>query len=232
MVLLVSIWFAQTAQTAQAAQAQTTTASLHAELEALLRVQPEYRLLTQDDVGWQDSMYVEFTPYDIADTNGDGINDIVAILVKERRDRAGLLFSLVCLQSENGAKDHKAVWITRDQEEEIMSVDAEKREIFPLVCTNCNSNRSLRWTGSEYDWDVYFVGETACISAGETLVENPADPESRGLSVSNTIEARVIEIGRRDAGQDRWFRVRTLDEKNPREGWIRTRKSPDSRYCN
>jgi hypothetical protein len=196
-------------------------------LQQFLLAEPGYRLLTREDAAWNDDRDGQFMPYDTADTNADGIDDVVAVVVNQ----GGGQYSIVCLQSQANGPNAATVWVVKDQQRRILGVDASTREISPITCTKCFANTPLRWTGSEYGAGVFFPGEKACVSKGHALMQEPSEQSSIVATLPNAMKVDVLEIGKRDPGEERWFKVRTPDERSPVEGWIRSHKSGEAGVC-
>ncbi len=219
--LLVSVPFAPLA----AKSLQTGTSDATFRFEQFLNKETSYRLLNRQDVrNERFEPYSTFHAFSISDTNGDGKPDIVAVLVKRSNPS---LYSLIVLHGGSA----EALWVKRDIVDKIISVEARPKEIWPIICTECDANRPLRWTGTEYDSGVYFPGEKACVSKGEVLREKPEDESPALVELPNTLETEVIEIGKRDVGKDRWFRVRVPNGRFALTGWIRTYKSWEPGNC-
>jgi hypothetical protein len=188
---------------------------------------PDHRLLTPKDVGndFLRQQYVKFQPWSVGDTNKDGEQDVAAVLVKDSNPP---LYSVIVI---HGGSTADVAWIWRDVTTRILSVRAETGEVWPLTCIECDANRPLRWIGHEYDWDVLMPGESVCLSAGIVLLDEPDDSAIRKISLPRTLEMKVVEIGKRDPGKDRWFKVVTPDDRFPVEGWIRTAKNWEGGLC-
>ncbi len=187
----------------------------------------DYRLLTRNDVGedFFRQQSVKFQPWSVGDVNKDGEQDVAAVLV---RGSTPPLYNVIVI---HGGSTGGVAWIWRDVTMRILSVEAEPGEVWPLTCTECDANRPLRWTGNEYDWDVLLPGESVCLSEGVALLDEPNDSAIRVISLPNALELRVVEIGKRDPGKDRWFKVITPDERFPVEGWVRTAKNWEGGVC-
>jgi len=156
-----------------------------------------YRLLTPNDVGedFFRQQYVKFQPWSVGDTNRDGEQDVVAVLVKGSTPP---LYNVIVI---HGGSTRDIAWLWRDVTMRILSVKAETGEVWPLTCTECDANRPLRWTGREYDWDVLLPGESVCLSAGTMLLDEPNDSAIPVISLANPMELRIVEIGKRDPGR-------------------------------
>jgi hypothetical protein len=224
LVSLTSVSFAfKSSQT----EARTTGTELEAlsRLEQFLRKEPSYRLLSRQDVRNTDfGPNFAFHAFSVSDTNGDGKPDAAAVLVK---GSPAISFSLIVLHG--GSAD--ALWLKRDLTEPIVSVVANPKEIWPIVCIECDANRPVRWTGTEYDSGVYFPGEMACLPKGALLRERPQDGSLALVVLPTALETEVIEIGNRDTGKYRWFHVRVPNGRLPSDGWIRTEKTWEPGDC-
>ena len=218
---------AVTAQTSEGTREGVVPADAPLVLRGLLEKDVlNYRLLTPNDVGedFFRQQYVKFQPWSVGDTNRDGEQDVVAVLVKGSTPP---LYNVIVI---HGGSTRDIAWLWRDVTMRILSVKAETGEVWPLTCTECDANRPLRWTGREYDWDVLLPGESVCLSAGTMLLDEPNDSAIPVISLANPMELRIVEIGKRDPGKDRWFKVITPDRRFP-QSWVRTFKNWEGGVC-
>ena len=189
-------------------------------LERFFATSSNYHLPTQEDV----ASNVEFAGRDdpgfaVGDTNRDGRPDLVAVLVSGQR------FNVAIFHGESSGWTKAPVWIVRDDTEVIGGVLLEGAFVIPLYCSGCDSNPAYRWIGSEYDFNVHLVGESACVGADVPVYENPTVTSVVLGLTTKAADVRILEIGRR-VEKSRWYRVKLVNEDG-REGFVESRYFPE-----
>jgi hypothetical protein len=209
-----------------------TPATVSGVLTGFLRKHSAYRVLSLDDVGaFRDafeSKTFEFRPVVVADSNGDGEPDIVAVLVKTRPAK---LYSVVCFHGTTRGFNSKPIWLVEDSTTPILSVDVAARTITPITCYECDANAVFQWTGRDYDF--LARGDTILLLPGAKVFASP-DPASKIVFRAApgdghepyTATAEVLDYGphfaKRIGPYKRWYMVRVMLPGDSRTGYIGT----------
>jgi hypothetical protein len=197
-----------------------TSPTLHSRLTAFLQDNSDYRLLEFEDLGRLRDTYgaeTEWKPSSLGDTNGDGYEDIVAVIVKKSGTNR---FNVICFHGSADAKASEPLWPIRDKAELIIEVTAKRGEIWPAFCRECDANSRLRWVDSGYEWGIYAVGEQACLFGGTKVFAKPDTQDSPITILKRSREAKILEMGAKPAGWERWYMVKSVTDREPFSGWV------------
>jgi hypothetical protein len=163
-----------------------------------LEAHPTYRLLTPADLA-RERDYIEghhlFSPTASADVTGDGIEDVLAVLV--RRDGAKTLYAVAAFHGARDPSASRLFWVVKETAEPILGVAASTntRRIDILKCYQCSSNPFYRWNGTEYQWTLRARGEASPVYHGATgAAEVRAGPSSSAKVVATVPPCAQGEI--------------------------------------
>lgn len=191
-------------------------ASLPNPLRQFLADYPGYRLLTAADV---DAVEVPLpgetrpAPFDVGETTGDGLADVVAVVVtRGARPR----FGVVAFHASRRGFNRVPIWIGRPQAEPLLGVSIHgRREVRVLRCWRCDMGGFLRWNGRAYEWMLWLPGDQtqAYVGNGRTVGDVVVrsgltlSAEPVGI-VPNCTTVTVVETFPRDRRGIRWYLVR------------------------
>lgn len=213
--------------------------------EALVRFlerNPSYRLMTAADVrahpefacetgGKQEAtcaaflqnfLAKEFRPFELVDTNHDGIKDVVAVLVEGRK------FNVIVFQGRTQGFTDEPVWVLRDEKMRLAGVRvAERGIIVPLYCVGC-SNSVFVWTGDGYERDASAVEDAVCLMEKARLYSAASNASKIAHETTTRSLAIIVEIGPREPkseatpgqAQQRWYKVK-LEKSKEKQGFVR-----------
>src|ERR1051326_464524 len=117
-------------------------------------------------------------------------------------------YSVVCFRGRSS----EPLWVVRDSEQPILDVLAERDAVTPIFCYDCDSNRTLRWSGSAYEAGIHVPGERVCIVPGTKILDRADAPAAAVLAeVPEFAYVDVLEIGAKTDHDTRWQRVRLLE---------------------
>jgi hypothetical protein len=178
---------------------------------AFLADNAEYRLLTIEDVPEGDRPdQAGFSALTEADLTGDGLQDVVAVLVTEQ---PSLRYAVVAFHQTSSRKYGAPVWLAHDVEQQIVSVFTyDERRVVPAFCIHCDSNPFFRWNGEGYELEHWLPGEQSMVTTGNLsnghvpLRAAPSDEASQ-LSALPECTSVTIEEAMPRAGSARWYRV-------------------------
>jgi hypothetical protein len=225
----------QVAKTEPALQVSPTTPSgrsMPPRLAAFLQANSDYRILNFEDLGGRKDSYPgesEWKPFALGDTNGDGREDIIAVVVKKS---SAAPFNVICLHGNADANAQTEVlWPIRDSAELIMEVIAEQKEIWPLFCKECDANRPMRWVGNGYEWGIYSAGEDACLLEGTRVYEAPDVQAPLAAILKRTRDAEIVEMGKKVGDKERWYKVRSRTASDAFTGWVAKYNDEEPGIC-
>jgi hypothetical protein len=206
------------------------TRSVPSDLAKFLESNPDYRLLEFEDLGgWRKSYqeHSDWKPFDVSDTNIDGLPDTVAVVVKKSGDHK---FNVVGLHGspDNGRKP-EPLWVIKDDEELILSVEARMGEFWAIVCRECDANSPMVWVGDGYEWGAYSPGTITCLLDFELYAQPNAG--STRSKLEGLRPAEVLERAGKAPNGERWYRVRNLESEPPFTGWVMKRRKEQPETC-
>jgi hypothetical protein len=150
-------------------------------------------------------------PIQVLDLDGDGMPDVAAVVTK------GGLYGVLAVHS---SAPSIARWVIPMQDRKIVGLAAPKhwpRSLQPLFCFYCDTDPILRWSGKQYEYDLWFSGEKAEMGPA-TLYARP-DPTSAAVyrSADVVCDAKIIQVG--GTPDSRWYLV---EVRKPRllRGWV------------
>ena len=138
-----------------------------------------------------------FAPFAVADVAGDGVDDVVAVLV--RKDGSRNLYGVAALQGGKGSDPPSLLWIVKEGPDPILGVTSgEKGRIDVWKCYQCPSNPFFRWNGAEYQANLRGPGESIHVYHGATAsvaVRQDASPSARVVaSLPPCSEAHILSL--------------------------------------
>ena len=184
-----------------------------------LEANPEYMRVTVEDVDLKEEFEAGFLdPYTFADTNADGMVDLVALLVVERLSAIGVF---------HGPLDRVPlvpVWLDLEEGDVISGVYAERGWIMPVYCTECDANPYHIWSGSEYELEYIQPGEVLCVMADSPLYSEPSVTSAVVFRTTTTVRTDLVALGI-DGDGGEWYEV-VLRTSDANRGWV----GPDRSY--
>ena len=196
---------------------------------------PEFRIVSlRDAVEPPDQdTYIKqgyFHPMTVADIDGDGIDDLLVVVVQWRTKPRR--YGVVAFSGTRTGFAREPKWVVRPIRELIRGVAASSDDgrVYPLFCVECDTNSFLRWNGKEFESKLFVVNEPVLLVGPFVSLDQPpgatvpllAEPRS-GASTIGTVKgctgARVSVVGPRD-GTRRWYRVDIEGQGSTLSGWI------------
>jgi hypothetical protein len=181
-------------------------AALPEPVQTFLQTQSGSRLPTVDDTQWKEEfLRGEFHPFAEADTNRDGIPDVVATIQLDGK------FNVLVWHGV-GKTFAEPVWLVRGDPRPISGVIVDdKGTITPVHCYYCDFNTEYRWNGRAYAQGVFLTNETACIAPSASIYALP-DLNSQVMlrAPDDGDEAKVLEAPQWVRNQ-LWYRVHLVD---------------------
>ena len=210
----------ETEQSTLNTQLAVPAAELPERLRAFLNTNRDYRLMVFEDLGefWKVSYSPgEWKQFSLADTDGDGSEDVAAVVIKQVGETNYNVIVLHGGQDVSG----EPVWLIRDSKERVLEALARPNEVWPIFCRECDANRPMRWVKVDraYERGTYFPGETACLFR-KNIHAQPDERSPIVASIGEEREAEVLEMGKRPGDRERWYRVRNRTNRAPFEGWV------------
>jgi hypothetical protein len=183
------------------------------ELEALLKDHPEFHLLFSEDVTEEGAKQAvathEIKPFLVADTNQDGKDDIVAVLVKDHA------FNLVVLQSSGAEKPPILFWLMQDDAGPLF-LGGVGRYIAVSNCWGCDNVGYFAWTGTEYASEIILQGDEVCLNSHTNIYALPKENSQIVYTTDDLKLASVVAVGSRN-GQYFWHEIKL---KNGKSGFV------------
>jgi hypothetical protein len=190
-------------------------------LAAALKSEPGLRLLapatdlreyTQDQL----QKFGYWPPWLELDLDRDKRPDVVAVVVKPSRSKPE--FGVVAVHAAAPNEPH---WVVPLDPEPINGIAKGRAPdvVVPLFCVECDANTWLRWSGEEYETELYAAGEKIEIGteAERDLplysAPNPASKPATAVSHCTTVVVR--KVGGTSDG--RWYFVEAPEGER---GWI------------
>ena len=155
-------------------------------------------------------------PWVVRDLDRDKRPDVAAVVVRSLPKRTE--YGVVAIHARTPKELH---WVMPLDTEPINGVaqGPAADTVVPLFCIECDSNAWFRWSGEEYEADLYAVGEKIDIGS-ETQVDLPLYASANLTSKTvATVEHCTTIVVRKVGGtpEERWYYVETPDGDR---GWI------------
>ena len=150
------------------------------------------------------------------DLDRDKRPDVVAVVVKPSRPRPE--FGVVAVHARTPNEVH---WVVPIDLEPINGVAKGQAAdvVVPLFCVECDANTWMRWSGEEYEAELYAVGERVDVG-GETQADVPLYSSPNLVSKPLAIVGHCTTVVVRKVGgtpDQRWYFVETPEGQR---GWI------------
>ncbi|MFM2057686.1 MAG: hypothetical protein RLY71_2071 [Pseudomonadota bacterium] len=202
-------------------------------IKKFLTTNPTYHVATLDDIAdhvetfqWciREQSQIEyqkkfredyFKPLITADTDGDRIPEMIAIMVKENK------FNTIIFKGTKNGYASTPYWLIRDGPEIILGVSVQQDGlIIPHYCMACDSNPLIRWIESDYEVDGHLPGEQVCL-AEKTNAHSAPDIKSKTTWQADKNQmVRIVRAGPRSDAVGtaplgfRWYQIKS--ERTPR----------------
>lgn len=155
-------------------------------------------------------------PWLVADFDRDQRPDVAAVVVKP--SSAGPEFGVIVVHARTPREIH---WVIDFDVDRINGVAKGKAAdtVVPLFCVECDSNLWFRWSGHEYEPELYAVGEEIEIG-GETQADLPLYSSANLAAKPITAVPHCTTVVVRKVGgtpETRWYFVETPEGQR---GWI------------
>jgi hypothetical protein len=168
------------------------------------------------------------------DANGDGIEDVVAIIVRGDNDHK--LYSLICFNGrKGGGYIPTPFWVVKDSSHFIGNVYVVSPAIY-VIYDDLGSggwvpDEDYSWNGSGYEEGYLLAGEHVCSSSGNKIFSLPR-PTSRVVKEfkAEGAELLILSAAPRKVGGVRWYKVQVLrnNRRTPIVGFVSgVRLNPD-----
>ncbi len=190
-------------------------------LEQALKSEPGVRLLNpatdlRDYSQFELQRFGYWPPWLEADLDRDKRSDVVAVVVTP--SPGGTEYGVVAVHAR---APKELQWVVPLDTEPINGVTRGPAPdtVVPLFCVECDANLWLRWSGEEYEANLYGVGETIDIG-GETQEDLPLYTSPNLASKPVTRVAHCTTVVVRKVGgtpDERWYFVETPEGER---GWI------------
>jgi hypothetical protein len=153
------------------------------------------------------------------DLDRDKRPDVVAVVVKP--SSSGREFGVIAVHAASPNEIH---WVVPLDPEPIngIAIGQAPDVVVPLFCVECDANTWLRWSGEEYEAELYAVGERIDIGT-ETQTDVPLYSSASSTSKRVTTVAHCTTVVVRKVGgtpEHRWYFVETPEDQH---GWISER---------
>jgi hypothetical protein len=231
-LLLLGLIFAHSCSSAETNVSQAVVLPLV--LQTFLQEHPEYHLVTSSDFADENKKGsfahqhegdgFHSAVFRVMDTNHDGRDDVVAIVVKDG------LFNALVLQATRNRTSHTLYWLVRDSQDTIAGVFIDTSRYIRLNnLTCCHTPWVFGWTGSEYELDVLLPGAYACIAPNVSIYPNVKSQAIPLLITKELVGATVQKIGIRQ-GDHRWYQIK-LRNKSARSGYVLSKDIGEITNC-
>jgi hypothetical protein len=190
-------------------------------LEQALKTAPGLRLLVPatDLRQYTESELRKFgywPPWLELDLDRDKRPDVVAVVVKP--SPSGTEYGVVAVHAR---APKELQWIVELDTEPINGVakGPAPDTVVPLFCVECDANAWFRWSGEEYEIDLYAIGEKIEMSS-ETQEDLPlyASPNLASKPLTRVAHCTTVVVRKVGGTPDgRWYFVETPDLER---GWI------------
>jgi hypothetical protein len=190
-------------------------------LEQALKAEPGIRLLvpatdlkeySQEDL----QKFGYWPPWLVGDFDRDMRPDVAAVVVKPAA--SGREFGIIAVHS--GAPK-EVQWVVPLDVDEINGIAKGQAAdtLVPLFCVECDANAWFRWSGDEYEAELYAVGEKIDVGS-ETEADLPlySSPNLASKAVTTVSHCTTVVVGKVGGTPDqRWYFVETPEGQR---GWI------------
>ena len=200
---------------------QTTQVAPPALLEQALRLEPGVRLLNPaTDLRQYSQLELQkfgyWPPWIEQDVDRDTRADVVAVVVKP--SPSGTEYGVVAIHART---PNEVQWVIPLDIEPISGVTKGPASdtIVPLFCIECDANPWFRWSGEEYEADLYAVGEKIDIGS-ESQEDLPlyTSPNLSSKPVARVTHCTTVVVRKVGGTADqRWYFVETPEGER---GWI------------
>jgi hypothetical protein len=151
----------------------------------------------------------------LQDTDRDQQPDVVAVVVKRSAGRSE--FGVIAVHARTPREIH---WIIPLDADPISGVTKGKAAdiVIPLFCVDCDSNLWFRWSGEEYEPELYAVGEELELGS-ETQADLPlySSPNLASKPVTKVPHCTTAVVRKVGGTPDkRWYFVETPEG----QGWV------------
>jgi hypothetical protein len=190
-------------------------------LEQALKLEPGIRLLVpatdlRDYSQAQLETFGYWPPWLEGDFDRDMRPDVMAVVVKPAP--SGAEFGIIAVHS--GAPK-EVQWVVPLDVDPINGIAKGPAldTVIPLFCVQCDANAWFRWSGEEYEAELYAVGEKIDVGS-ETQADLPLYSSANLASKTVTTVAHCTTVTVRKVGgtpEQRWYYVETPDGER---GWI------------
>jgi hypothetical protein len=148
------------------------------------------------------------------DANGDGIEDVVAIIVRGDNDHK--LYGLICFNGRKGGGYIPApFWVVKDSSHFIGNVYVISPAIYVIYDDLGNGgwvpDEDYSWNGSAYEEGYFLAGAHVCSSSGNKVFSLPR-PTSKVVKTfkADGAELLILSAVPRKVGGVRWYKVQVL----------------------
>ena len=190
-------------------------------LEQALKTEPGIRLLVPaTDLREYSQAQLEkfgyWPPWLEGDFDRDMRPDVMAVVVKPAP--GGSEFGLIAVHS---AAPKEVQWVVPLDADPINGIakGPAPDTVIPLFCVECDANAWFRWSGEEYEAELYAVGEKIDIGS-ETQADLPLYTSANVASKTVTTVAHCTTVTVRKVGgtpEQRWYFVETPEGQR---GWV------------
>ena len=175
-------------------------------LQRFLKSHPEYAILTRQDLPdfvRDDKDYLsQFRPLISGDANGDGITDVVVMLVERGGERR---YGVLCLHG-----GRTPIWVVKPRTDFVLSIRIDKGPAQVVVwdCWGCDVAGSYRWSGRDYEEGLLQPGEKMKTTATVQLWSSPGSGGRVVTRLSRGTRVVILRTVPGTTGEDRWYEVR------------------------
>lgn len=178
----------------------------------LLAPSTDLREYTQDQL----QKFGYWPPWLELDLDRDKRQDVVAVIVQP--SRSGREFGVVAVHARTPNEVH---WVVPLDVEPINGIAKGHAPdvIVPLFCVECDANTWLRWSGEEYEAELYAVNERIDVGS-ETQADLPlySSPNLAAKPLASIPHCTTVIVRKVGGTSDtRWYFVETSEGER---GWI------------